>query len=575
MWNFSGRQNDIQGNGEINNGNWITGINAIDKLLVGDQSNLPSEMANNKGRNKYYMLPLLLGLLGLFFQAMAGDKGIQGFWVTFFLFFMTGLAILLYLNQTPLQPRERDYAYAGSFYAFCIWIGLGVPAIVKIAKKFLPETPAAIMVSVLCLGVPFMMAAENWDDHDRSGRYTARDFAKNYLMSCEENGIIFTNGDNDTFPLWYIQEVEGYRTDVRVCNLSYLQTDWYVDQMRRPYYNSDALPISWTEDMYSNGKRDIARVIKLTEDSISLNMALEWVKTDDEKYKKVPGYNENIDFIPSEKLFYNVDTSLLAENKYLTGKYLKMTLPQLKIDLAGKNYLGKHELIILEMINENKWKRPIYYAVTVEESQYLGLKNSFLHEGLAYKVAPLSSINGEPTINTDKMYDLMVNKYLWGNVQDPNVYLDENNLRMCRTHRHMMTSLAKALYDEKDFVRAEKTLDRCLEVLPISNVPANYSNIDMAKLYYQMGKNDKAFDLIKKVADNSVEYLEWLYTLKQDQYLSANILVNTHLFTLQEVVNIINSFDKDKLDMYMAVFQKHAQLYQQAMAARNAGAANR
>lgn len=575
MWNFSGRQNDIQGNGEINNGNWITGINAIDKLLVGDQSNLPSEMANNKGRNKYYMLPLLLGLLGLFFQAMAGDKGIQGFWVTFFLFFMTGLAILLYLNQTPLQPRERDYAYAGSFYAFCIWIGLGVPAIVKIAKKFLPETPAAIMVSVLCLGVPVMMAAENWDDHDRSGRYTARDFAKNYLMSCEENGIIFTNGDNDTFPLWYIQEVEGYRTDVRVCNLSYLQTDWYVDQMRRPYYNSDALPISWTEDMYSNGKRDIARVIKLTEDSISLNMALEWVKTDDEKYKKVPGYNENIDFIPAEKLFYNVDTSLLAENKYLTGKYLNMTLPQLKVDLTGKNYLGKHELMILEMINENKWKRPIYYAVTVEESQYLGLKNSFLHEGLAYKVAPLSSITGEPTINTDKMYDLMVNKYLWGNVQDPNVYLDENNLRMCRTHRHMMTSLAKALYDEKDFVRAEKTLDRCLEVLPINNVPANYSNIDMAKLYYQMGKNEKAFDLIKKVADNSVEYLEWLYTLKQDQYLSANILVNTHLFTLQEIVNILNSFDKDKLDMYMAVFQKHAQLYQQAMAARNAGAANR
>jgi tetratricopeptide (TPR) repeat protein len=521
------------------------------------------------------MLPLLLGLLGLFFQAMAGDKGIQGFWVTFFLFFMTGLAILLYLNQTPLQPRERDYAYAGSFYAFCIWIGLGVPAIVKILKKFLPETPASILVTVMCLGVPVLMAAENWDDHDRSGRYTARDFAKNYLMSCEENGIIFTNGDNDTFPLWYIQEVEGYRTDVRVCNLSYLQTDWYVDQMRRPYYNSDALPISWTEDMYSNGKRDIARVIKLTEDSISLNMALEWVKTDDEKYKTVPGFNEKIDFIPAEKLFYNIDTTQLADNKYLTGKYLKMALPQLKVDLAGKNYLGKHELMILEMINENKWKRPIYYAVTVEESQYLGLKNSFLHEGLAYKVAPLSSIGGEPTINTDKMYDLMVNKYLWGNVQDPNVYLDENNLRMCRTHRHMMTSLAKALYEEKDFVRAEKTLDRCLEVLPINTIPANYSNIDMAKLYYQMGKNEKAFDLIKKVADNSVEYLEWLYTLKPEQYLSANILVNTHLFTLQEVVNIINVYDKDKLSMYMDVFQKHAQLYQQAMSARNAGAANR
>ncbi|MCX6308839.1 MAG: DUF2723 domain-containing protein, partial [Bacteroidia bacterium] len=292
MWNFAGRQNDIQGNGEIQNGNWISGIKFIDNMLVGDQSKLPSDLKNNKGHNEYYLLPLLLGIIGLLFQAMRGDKGIQGFWVTFFLFFMTGLAILLYLNQTPLQPRERDYAYAGSFYAFTIWIGLGVAALVHGLKKFLPETPAAIAATLLCLTVPTLMATENWNDHDRSNRYTTRDFAKNYLESCDKNSVIFTNGDNDTFPLWYVQEVEGFRTDVRVCNLSYFQTDWYVSQMRRPYYSSGALPISWTEDMYSNGKRDIARIIKLTDDSISLDMAMNWVATDDPQYKKVPGYDE-------------------------------------------------------------------------------------------------------------------------------------------------------------------------------------------------------------------------------------------------------------------------------------------
>lgn len=572
MWNFSGRQNDIQGGGEINNGNWITGINAIDKHLVGDQSNLPSEMENNKGHNKLYMLPLLLGIIGLFFQAMAGDKGIQGFWVTFFLFFMTGLAILLYLNQTPLQPRERDYAYAGSFYAFCIWIGLGVPALVKLLKKLIPETPASIVVSLLCLGVPALMASENWDDHDRSGRYTARDFAFNYLMSCDENAVLFTNGDNDTFPLWYAQEVEGYRTDVRVCNLSYLQTDWYVDQMRRPYYKSDALPINWTKAMYSNGKRDVGRIIKLTEDSISLQMALDWIKTDDPRYKRVPGYDEAVDFIPSEKIYMDIDPQKLVDNKYISEKYKDKVLPQLKIDLKGKSYLGKQELMILEMMNENKWQRPIYYAVTVEESQFMGLKNSFLQEGLAYKVAPLKSASGEPTINTEKMYDLMVNKYRWGNLSDPSVYLDENNLRMCRTHRHMMTALAKALYEEKDYVKAEKALDRNLEVLPVESVPANYSNMEMAELYYKLGKNEKGFDLLNKCADNAIEYLEWLYTLKPDEYHSANVLVNINLSTMQEIVNILNTYDKEKIAPYMSAFQKHAQLYQQMMAMKKAGA---
>jgi hypothetical protein len=575
LWNFSGRQNDIQGNGEIQNGNWITGIGFIDKMLVGDQTNLPSDLANNKGHNTYFLLPLLLGIVGLLFQAMRGDKGIQGFWVTFFLFFMTGLAILLYLNQTPLQPRERDYAYAGSFYAFTIWIGLGVAALVQGLKKVLPETPSAIIATLACLCVPTLMASQNWDDHDRSDRYTCRDFAKNYLESCDKDAVIFTNGDNDTFPLWYIQEVEGFRTDVRVCNLSYFQTDWYVSQMARPYYQSDALPIRWTEDMYSNGKRDIARIIKLTDDSISLDMAMNWIETDDPQYKRVPGYDEALDYIPSEKIYMDIKKDEVVKNKYLDPKYDNNIVPRLNINLAGKQYLGKQEIMILEMLQENKWQRPIYYAVTVEESQFLGLQPSFLQEGLAYKIAPMRSATGKPTVNTDKMYDMMVNKFKYGNIQDPKVYLDENVLRMCRTHRAMFVQLIQALYAEGKYEKAEKAADFCQKAIPMSTVPANYHNVDIADVYYRIGKPQKAYAIVQEVARICLENLEWTYGLKPKEYQSASMLVNTNLYTLQQILSLLEQFDKTHLNQYMPAFQKYGQMYQQYSAMRGGmGGAN-
>ncbi|MGL5921115.1 MAG: glycosyltransferase family 117 protein, partial [Bacteroidales bacterium] len=308
LWNFAGRQNDVQGNGEITNGNWMTGINAIDKYLVGDQTLLPDEMKNNKGHNVYYMLPLLLGVFGILFQAYRGNKGIQGFWITFFLFFMTGIAIVIYLNQTPYQPRERDYAYAGSFYAFSIWIGLGVAAIANFLSKYINPTVAATLASVACLFVPVQMAAQNWDDHDRSGRYTARDFGMNYLTSVEKDGIIFTNGDNDTFPLWYAQEVEGYRTDVRVCNLSYLQTDWYIDQMKRQAYESAPLPISFDKTQYIQGTRDVVYLMDmLNGDTLDLTTAIDIVKSEDERFKRIPGYDGRMDFIPAQTLSMKVD----------------------------------------------------------------------------------------------------------------------------------------------------------------------------------------------------------------------------------------------------------------------------
>ncbi|KAB5058270.1 hypothetical protein GAC71_15090, partial [Bacteroides thetaiotaomicron] len=260
MWNFAGRQNDIQSSGEIEHGNWITGIPFIDNLLVGNQELLPQDLKNNKGHNVFYCLPLLLGLIGLFWQAYHSQRGIQQFWVVFFLFFMTGIAIVLYLNQTPAQPRERDYAYAGSFYAFAIWVGMGVAGIIRMLRDYckMKEVPAAALASVLCLLVPIQMAGQTWDDHDRSGRFVARDFGQNYLMTLQEEGnpIIFTNGDNDTFPLWYNQETEGFRTDARTCNLSYLQTDWYIDQMKRPAYDSPSLPITWDRVEYVEGQNE-------------------------------------------------------------------------------------------------------------------------------------------------------------------------------------------------------------------------------------------------------------------------------------------------------------------------------
>lgn len=569
LWNFSGRQNDIQGHGEIQNGNWITGIKFIDNQLVGNQNNLPADMANNKGRNTYFMLPLLLGLIGLFFQAFAGDKGVQGFWVTFFLFFMTGLAIVLYLNQTPYQPRERDYAYAGSFYAFCVWIGLGVPALVKGLRKVMQPVPAASLATVLCLGVPVLMAAQNWDDHDRSGRYICRDYASNYLESCDENAVIFTNGDNDTFPLWYAQEVEGIRTDVRVCNLSYLQTDWYVDQMRRPYYSSDPLPISWDASLYSNGKRDLARIFRLTEDSLNLVEALEWVKTDDPRYKRIPGYSDQLDFIPTDKLYLNVDKVVVMQNNYLDAKYEPFIVPQLKINLSGRDYLGKESLMILEMLKTNNWKRSIYFAITVDSNQFLGLKRSFVQEGLAYKIAPIVSGNGEPVINSEKMYDIVMNKFKWANVSDPSLYLDENTLRMCMTHRMILSSLALALFNEGQYEKAENVVDLFLKELPIETVGIHYTVVDLAQVLYGIGKKEKAQELIEQVADNSIEHLEWAQGLKPNQYASASMLVNTQLFTLQEILTVLSKYDPELMALYLPSFQKHGQLYQQSLAMRN------
>ncbi|MBN2520626.1 MAG: DUF2723 domain-containing protein, partial [Bacteroidales bacterium] len=321
MWNFSGRQNDIQGHGNAIHGNWISGIPFVDNARLGPQEEFPQSLANPKSRNKYYMLPLLLGIIGLAFH-LKKDK--KDFFIVTLLFVLTGIAIVVYLNQNPIQPRERDYAYAGSFYAFCIWIGIGVAAIFDQLKKYLPKLLAAILPILLCLiFVPGLMAIENWDDHDRSGRYTARDFAYNYLNSCAPNAILFTNGDNDTFPLWYAQEVEGIRTDVRVVNLSYLTADWYIDQLARKAYESEPLPFSLKKEQYKRGTRDIIPVYDQIKKYIDVKQIMDFVSNDDKRYKTASPFEQGefINYIPTKRLKLDIDKNNIFENNVVTASY--------------------------------------------------------------------------------------------------------------------------------------------------------------------------------------------------------------------------------------------------------------
>ena len=551
MWNFSGRQNDIQGNGEIEHGNWITGFNFIDKYLVGDQTKLPSELAENKGRNTYFMLPLILGIFGILFLIYNGKEGKHTFWVTTLLFLLTGLAIVIYLNQTPYQPRERDYAYAGSFYAFSIWIGLGVLGIIKAIDKYIPKAVAASVVTILALGVPALMATENWDDHDRSNRYVARDFGGNYLASLKPNAIVFSNGDNDTFPLWYNQEVEGQRTDVRVCNLSYLQTDWYIDQMKRGAYESAPLPISWKAKDYVTGKNEVMWVEDMVKEPIDMQTAFDFLLSDDPATKM-----NGESFIPSSKLFLPVDANQVIKSGTLAPERAGEIVPQINVEL--KRRITKSEIMILEMLKTNNWKRPIYFAVTVGDDYYLGLNDHFELTGLAYQILPIGAKGAGSGVNTKEMYDNMINKFRYGNIQDPKVYLDENTLRMCRTHRMMFSQLASALYNEGDSVKALKTLDFAEKMIPGNTVRHDYVSTMLAETYYKLGESQKGDAIMEAVAKDCVEYLEWYYTLTVAQRNSVNNRIGHNLAVLNQILRICDQEkQKNILDKYLPVYMKY------------------
>ncbi|WP_304842126.1 hypothetical protein, partial [Phocaeicola sartorii] len=551
MWNFAGRQNDIQGQGEIEHGNWITGIPFVDKFLVGDQSLLPSDLKNNKGHNVFYCLPLILGLIGLFWQAYKtrrittpnGEEieepvGIQQFWIVFFLFFMTGLAIVLYLNQTPMQPRERDYAYAGSFYAFAIWIGMGVAGIAQWLQGKLGEKPASVIATVVCLFVPIQMVSQTWDDHDRSNRYVARDFGQNYLSTVQEEGnpIIFTNGDNDTFPLWYNQETEGFRTDVRVCNLSYLQTDWYIDQMKRQAYDSPAVPIEWSRLEYVQGHNEGVAVRPEVMESIN-----NFYKQNPEEAAKEFGDNpyelknilkywvrspkEGLQLIPTDSIVIKLDKEAVKRSGMMIPDSLHGEIPDyMSISLKGKRMLYKSELMMLEMLANTNWERPLYMAITVGSDNHLNLGNNFMQEGLAYRITPFNTTQLNARIDSEKMYDNLMNKFKFGGIDNPDIYIDETVMRMCQTHRRMFIQLATQLIKEGKKDKALKALDYCSEVIPSTTVPHDYimsSSKEMADDYLALGEKEKGEAILNDLANKAVEYITWYLSL-DDQRLQGS-----------------------------------------------------
>jgi hypothetical protein len=543
MWNFVGRQDDIQNHGTLVNGNWISGINFIDKARLGDQDKLPAVFKGNKARNTYYFLPLLLGIAGIVYQLRKGKQGKQDFTVVTLLFIMTGLAIVVYLNQYPHQPRERDYAYAGSFYAFAIWIGIGVLALFEFLRKYLPETITAGAVSALSLIlVPGIMGAQNWDDHDRSGRYTARDLGANYLETCAKDAILFTNGDNDTFPLWYNQEVEGVRTDVRVCNLSYLQTDWYITQMKRKAYDSNPVPFKMDKDKYIQGKRDAVYLMSDSriQGSIDLVQAMDFIANDDPRTKLTQ--LDNAPYIPGKVLAYKVDKEAVIRNKVVRPEDYDKIVDTIYIDLSDKSYIPKDEMMILDLIANNKWERPIYFAMTIGNEKYLGLKNYFQVEGFAYRFVPIKSEPSPDRINfgyvaSDIMYNNLMKKFKWGNMNDPKVYLDENNVRMMTNLRNSFNRLASQLLLENKKDSAKAVLDRCAEIIPDKVVPLEYFSLEIADTYLRMNERSKGSDIINMAFNQYDLNLGYFLSLDRKFLKDASIQeeIQRGLFYIQKM----------------------------------------
>ncbi len=558
MWNFAGRQNDIQGNGNILDGNWISGIHWLDEMRLGPQKNIP-ELLENKGRNSFYMLPLLLGIIGMVFHLLHHKKY---FLVVLLLFFFTGIAIVIYLNQPPNEPRERDYAYAASFYAFSIWMGLGVLALFNFFKRYMGYYPAILLSGAAGIfAAPYLMASQGWDDHDRSNRYTARAMAYNYLNSCADNAIIFTNGDNDTFPLWYIQEVEGVRTDVRVCNLNLLVSDWYVEQMKKKAYDSEPVPSTIPLRKYGHARMDYFPVIQSPNLSgyVNINDVIDFI-IDDNPRTKLYG---KMDYIPTEKISIPVDSATVVKQNLAEEK--DKILRQIEWDLPT-NVFMRNGLMVLDILGNQNWERPIYFASTMGPSSYYNLENYFRFEGMAYRLIPAKAVsydNQTGMINTEVLYDHLMNKFIFGNMNDPDVYMDEENRKMAMNLRNTYNRLAFALIREGKKDSAIQVLDYIFEKIPESSVPFNNFVVPLAQSYYYAGAFDKGNAIMARVLELYDEYLEYLSSFPREKLILLKYQYNQALQILSHIEQTskqmkqqeIHQKASESLNIYSAVYQ--------------------
>ena len=552
MWNFAGRQNDLHGTvpGDPLRGNWASGINFIDKARIGDQSNGPDYIVNSKAKNHYYMIPLILGLIGLFYQ-LKRDK--QNWWVTMLLFLLTGIAIAVYLNQPPYQVRERDYAYAGSFYAFSIWIGLAVMAINDFIRRWVPEKFSAIAVTVASLLVPIHMASENWDDHDRSNRYTARDIAYNYLNSTETNAILVTHGDNDTFPLWYIQEVEGVRTDVRVVNTSLLGTDWYIDQMQYRTYESDPLPLSIPKSEYIYGTNEIIHIVDRLNKQVPLKLVIDLISKGEAKVQAEKG--KMYSFFASRKLTIPVDKKAAIANGIVSESDSTSILDSIELNISeNKSFITKTELIILDLLANYKWDRPIYFVAMGGDLE-IGIKDYLEWTGFAYKFVPIrnkTTIVIPGRINADKMYDKVMNVYRWGNMNDPSVNIDYQNLltfNAVMSLRNIYSQTARALFNEGKIEKAVEVLDKMQEVVINDQFPISCSLlsslneqavIDVIDIYLLSNEKEKGLALAKLFEEESFKAIDF-FGQKLSGYYISKTDIERNLSYLMYLSDILRS----------------------------------
>jgi hypothetical protein len=571
MWNFSGRQNDFQGHGNIIHGNWISGIPFIDNPRLGDQSKLPDYLKNNKANNKYYMLPLLLGLLGLGYHLF---KRIKDWTVTMLLFLLTGFAIIVFLNQTPFQPRERDYAYVGSFYAFAIWIGLGVIGLYELIRKYIPGIAAAGIAGLICLPVPIMMASENWDDHDRTNRYIARDFAHNYLASCSPNSILFTYGDNDTFPVWYAQNVEGIGLDVKVACLPYFASDWYVDQMKQATYEADPMPLTFERRLYEPSIRDVLyrdvkiqldkssgayQIVPESSEHISVDSLMNFIAHADKKPLEIISNSVGY-YYHKNNVFLRIDSATVVNNGLVKSQDANL-IEDVIVWSLDRDYLVKNEMMTLDMLRTNNWERPVHFT-SIGSQNTLGLDSYMQNEGATFKLVPIKS-TAQGRIDTEILYDNYMNKFKWGNMNDPEIYLDETIRRTIRVVRvrQNFQRLAQELIAEGDVVRAKEVMERAEELMPTNLHTPNLFDIEFATPWYQIEEFERGDRFLEDVANVCIQELDFFYSLEESQFRSVETEVQMAMETYRRVLRNLATYQRlelyDKLEPKFDEFMMH------------------